>query len=126
MINPALIRGIAIGIAGIIFTIVIGFGARAGYRRAQSTVVFKNTGELVKALDFFKQDNNRFPTATEFGDQNAFGRYLTTGFPLKQLAAGDCNKSYDYLLVNPATYSLTVCLSSSVSSSPAGSHELRP
>jgi hypothetical protein len=124
--NPALIRATAIGVFGIIFITVIGFGIRSGYRRAQSSTVYRNTGELAKALDYFRQDNDRFPSATEFADQNSFGRYLATGFPVKQLSAGACQQSYDYILVNPQDYALTVCLSSEVEGAPAGVTELSP
>lgn len=124
--NPALIRAIAIAVFGIMFIVVIGFGVRSGYRRAQSKTVYKNTGELTAALNYFKQDNQRYPTATEFSDQNGFGRYLLTGFPLKQLSAGQCQKSYNYILINPKVYALTVCLSANISGALAGTQELRP
>jgi|SRR6185503_8487970 len=125
MITPTLIRAITITLCGIVFMLVMGFAVRSGYRRAQSSILYDNTGQLSLALEYFKQDNNRYPSTNEFTDQNSFGRYLN-GFPLKPLTSGICNNSYQYVLINPLMYELDVCLPVSVESLPAGVQKIKP
>ncbi len=91
-------------LAGLLF-----WTALNGHRAAQSRQVLKDAKAITAALEYFYQDQNRYPAITEFEDQNVMRQYLSN-FPPQQFASGVCEKSFQYQNSFRSDYELRVCL----------------
>ncbi len=80
-----------------------------GKAKAQSQAALEAAVELQKSLDFFYSDQNRFPTAEEFLDQNIMGRYIKN-FPPKEFVSKTCPESFTYKRPEIRSYQLYFCL----------------
>ena len=121
MINTALIRAIGISLVGLLFILTIFFGARSGLRRAQSMAVLDNVTQLKQAIDFFRSDNNRYPSAVEFASAATMGVYLEP-FPAHDFISDVCQHSYTYRYVNQQRYELSYCIQTGVRGVTEGTH----
>jgi hypothetical protein len=125
MFQLALVRGIVIGILGFIFCLTIFFGVKFGIEEAQSRTVIMTALELEKSIDYFFQDNNRYPSNLEFAAQNGLGSYIIP-FPPKQFATGSCAESYAYTNAQKNSYELRFCLPRSIKGLPEGWQRFSP
>ena len=97
------------------FAGVLSLGVSGGRKKAQSEFVSSQAAEIVQALDFFYQDNNRFPTADEFGNSQIMGNYLTNSFGSPYVNEAACTSAITYLRPAAGNYKLNFCLLSAVS-----------
>jgi len=100
----------------VIFIYTIQHAFSGGRTDAQAEAVFKESQELSKALDFFYNDQGRFPSAFEFtesSDKNILKVY-TEHFPPKQVRSQTCTESFRYERMTPKSYKLLVCISARV------------
>lgn len=80
-----------------------------GQRSAQARQVIKDAGAITQALEYFYQDQNRYPAIGEFNDQNVMRQYLSN-FPPQEFANGLCERSFDYVNTFRNDYELRFCL----------------
>jgi hypothetical protein len=85
------------------------WGVLSGNEKAQAQTVIQDAGQLVKAVDYFYNDQNRFPTAEEFLDRVAFGMYVNN-FPPQQFTSATCPQTYVYKRISVTSYQLNFCL----------------
>ncbi len=123
MINSAIIRGAALLLLLFVFFLTAFFGVRAGVRQANSRAVIANAQELQKSLQYFHQDNNRYPTVAEFASSTVMGTYLNP-FPAHEFNSGNCSKSFAYRSPNKQQYELQFCLPRAEDGIPEGWHPL--
>jgi hypothetical protein len=117
-------------LAAVILVAVILFygvyrGISKGSLAAKSEVVLANARALTVGLDYFYQDQNRYPSQAEFANTNLMLAYIT-GYPPVTISDGACAGSrlssgnYDYHSLDFRGYQLNFCLPASVEKFPAG------
>lgn len=84
-------------------------GLSAGKRAAQAMAVWSNVKELAGGLDYFYNDQNRYPTALEFQDRNLMLNYFVN-FPSRGFASAQCPDTYDYQYFSGRQVELDFCL----------------
>ena len=99
---------IMVGIC-ILFISAIYFGVSAGRKIAYSGYVIQSNAELIKALNFFKLDQDRYPTDVEFSQPQTLGIYLTQ-YPLYEKAVGVCSNFFRYKQIDRSKFKLEYCL----------------
>jgi len=80
-----------------------------GSRSAQSRQVAKDATAITQALEYFYQDQNRYPAIGEFEDQNVMRQYLSN-FPPREFRSGVCQQSFMYVNSFRNDYELRFCL----------------
>lgn len=80
-----------------------------GQRSAQARHVVKDVNAISQALEYFYQDQNRYPAIGEFEEQNVMREYLSN-FPPQQFVSGPCTESITYQNSFRNDYELRFCL----------------
>ena len=93
-----------------VFVILVLGGATAGRKKAQSAMVLSQAQGLIKALDFFYGDNDRFPTADEFANEQIMFNYLSRYPATADVQTSVCPQSFVYLRSSPQSFQLNFCL----------------
>lgn len=93
----------------VILLMCLRLGYGSGQRLAEAEVVALNARAVAGGLEFFYNDNARFPTAAEFADTKVMGTYLT-GFPPVGFVSGTCDQSYQYRRLRAGSHELYFCL----------------
>ena len=106
-------------LAAVVLFLAIVWGAGAGKQLAESAVVLQTAQNLSKGLTYFYNDQNRYPTASEFSDQNIMLDYFTI-FPPEDYVSKNCPQSFVYKRADQADYSLAFCLPGASGSYAAG------
>lgn len=96
-----------IGVAAFLF-ISIFLGASSGRREAESEAVFMAAQEMKMALDFFYKDNDRLPTANEFGNEKVISQYLS-GKP-NTFKIKECPEPLNYTRADKKMATINFCL----------------
>jgi hypothetical protein len=96
-------------LAAVILLLAIFWGAAAGKETAQSITLTKIAQNLIFGLQYFYSDQNRFPTALEFSDQNIMLNYFS-GFPAVDFPSKLCPQSFVYKRVAADNAQLSFCL----------------
>lgn len=109
----------AVVVVAVILFFGIYRGVSSGILSGKSEIVLTNTRTIVKGLDYFYADQNRYPSQEEFGNTNLMLAYLT-GYPPIDISGGVCTTSYGYHSLDFKTYELHFCLPVSVEKFPAG------
>lgn len=94
-------------------------GINKGKSIAQSQVVSANASALALGLKYFYQDQERYPTALEFGNQTLMLNYFYL-FPPVNFVSAACPQSFVYKRPAVDSYSLSFCLSQTAGSYAAG------
>lgn len=90
-----------------------------GQRSAAARQVVKDVNAITSGLEYFYQDQNRYPSVGEFNDQNIMRQYLSN-YPPQIFATGICSASLEYSNTFRNDYELRFCLPNSVKGWPAG------
>lgn len=96
-------------IAAVVLLLAIVWGINNGKKIAQAKIIIQTSKNAVSALQYFYQDQNRYPTAVEFADQNLMLNYMSN-FPLPDYPSSNCSQSFVYKRADAATYQLSFCL----------------
>lgn len=107
-----------IGVAVILLWSILA-GASKGKAVAQSQVVASNALALASGLKYFFLDQDRYPTALEFGDKNLMLNYFYL-FPPADFTSKNCSQSFIYKRPSADNYSLSFCLSEQTNGYAAG------
>jgi hypothetical protein len=106
-------------LAAVVLLLAIFWGASAGQQLAESTAISQTAQNLVSGLKYFYKDQNRYPTATEFADQNTMLNYFTV-FPPENFVSKNCTQNFIYKRTDVTDFSLSFCLPKAVASYQAG------
>lgn len=93
----------------VILLLAIFWGLAKGKEDAESQAVLAAQANLVKGLQFFYQDQNRYPSALEFVDAPTMLNYFNS-FPPPDFASKNCSQSFSYQRNALDSYSLSFCL----------------
>ncbi len=85
-------------------------GATAGKEVAQAVAVIGTAKNITDALDYFYNDQNRYPHVSEFGEQNIMLNYLNV-FPAPNFVSQKCPESFVYKKESSTKATLSFCLS---------------
>ncbi len=102
-----------------VFLLAIILGISRGQTEAQAQIVVQTAQNTGRALQFFYQDQNRYPTVSEFGDQNTMLNYLSS-FPLPDFVSKNCSQSFVYKQIGDQSFQLDFCLPTPASTYQAG------
>ncbi len=105
--NFKLILGSLIAAVVLFWAILSGIGS--GQLLAQSQMVVQTSQNIGKSLQYFYQDQDRYPSATEFANQNVMLTYAT-GFPLPEYISKNCSESFVYKRLSLNVFELDFCL----------------
>lgn len=103
----------------VVLFLVIFFGISAGQKQAQASAIYNTAQNVLLALKYFNQDQNRYPTATEFQDQNIMLSYLNV-FPLPEYTNKTCSSNFQYKKNGTTDFQLAVCVPTNVNGLSAG------
>jgi hypothetical protein len=109
MLKNNLIQTITIFIAGILFFGCAFFGYTTGKAVAESGIVFQNASQVTQGLEYFKADQDRYPTEFEYANHDLMGVYFNV-FPPASIATSNCPSNFSYKTSDPKTYVLNFCL----------------
>ena len=113
----------AVLIAAVVLLWAVAAGSRTGKNQAAAESVAKTAGQLTAGLRNFFSDQERYPTAAEFQDQNLMLNYFNA-FPPAQIAGGNCQTDFSYLRPSPQSFKLQFCLAAPAGTSRAGWNQL--
>jgi hypothetical protein len=99
-------------VAAVILLWSLYLGISHGRSQAQAESVLQNAAQLKKALNYFYNDQNRFPTAEEFADKNVIEKYAQN-FPPPEFTTAACAQSFVYKRPTPGSFVLNFCLPAS-------------
>jgi len=93
----------------VVLFLVIAKGLSAGQQIAQAQIVTQTAKNLSVGLQYFYSDQNRFPSAVEFADQNTMLNYFSV-FPPADFSSANCSQSFIYKRLNDSNFQLDFCL----------------
>lgn len=96
-------------LAAVILLLGLFWGINAGKQISQAQIILQTEQNTVTALQSFYNDQNRYPSATEFADQNTMLNYLTN-FPLPDFSSNICSQSFLYQRISADSFKLSFCL----------------
>ena len=99
-------------IAAVVLLLVIFSGIGMGKKIAQAAITVQTSKNVVVALQYFYRDQNHYPTAVEFADQNLMLNYMSN-FPLPDYPSSNCSQSFVYKRADAGSFQLSFCLPSS-------------
>lgn len=119
-----IVKYIVFVILAIIAVLALWWAFINGQQAGQSRQVLKNGKAIQQALEYFYQDQNRYPSTDEFLDQNLMRQYLSS-YPPQEFVSKTCpqgNGSVNYSYVNHFRndYELRLCLPKAVQGFQAG------
>ncbi len=95
----------------VILFVVIFQGVSAGKDNAQAGAVIGTAKSITAALEYFYNDQNRYPNVLEFNEQNVMLNYLNI-FPAPNFISAVCPESFIYKKNSSSAASLSFCLPS--------------
>jgi 4-amino-4-deoxy-L-arabinose transferase-like glycosyltransferase len=95
--------------AAVVLLLVVFWGANTGKQIAQAQFIAATSQNAAGALQYFYQDQNRYPTAEEFENQNLMLNYLSN-FPLPNYVSAKCSQSFVYKRIDTNSFQLSFCL----------------
>lgn len=119
----------AVGLVAVILLYVTYSGIRSGNLDAKSEVVLANAKTLAEGINYFYEDQDRFPSDEEFLDFDIMSSYIE-GYPPVKIWGGQClskerNDSYSYFSLNEKSYELSFCLPSAIEGYKAGNNTVK-
>jgi hypothetical protein len=116
-----------VGVAGFILLLgSVAWGSYSGASRARSLDTLRSVKTLNQALTYYFQDQNKYPTAEQFSNQQILTLNYLTSMPVPTDANGACStqNQFGYLRPTPQTFSLQFCLTQGVGGLSQGTHTL--
>lgn len=93
----------------VVLLLVIFQGLNKGKQAAQAQIIAQGAQNLAAGLKYFYNDQNRFPSATEFADQNIMLNYFSA-FPPTNFVSAACSQSFIYKRISQTNFQLNFCL----------------
>ncbi len=103
----------------VILFVAIFQGVKAGKATAQANAVILVTQNFSAGLEYFYQDQNRFPNVLEFNEQNLMLNYFNV-FPFPKFISALCTESFEYKKNSNTSVILNFCLPKSAGTYQAG------
>ncbi len=100
---------LAVLVATVLLLISLFFGIRSGKANAQARIVYETADQLVKGLDNFFSDQDRFPDSAEFANPDILLNYFSR-LPYNVSFGAACSENFIYKRAGLTGYQLDFCL----------------
>ncbi len=111
------------GFVWLVFFVVAMIGFFVGRDLARSEFAFKQVDALASGLNFFYQDNDRYPSEQEFRNLELMNQYFS-GLPLSSIVSKKCPKPIAYRTFDRLDYTVEFCLPRLYAGLLAGSYSI--
>lgn len=105
-------KNAAIITVAVLLFVSLWLGLSSGKNKAQLAYVTATSEVLDRGLGYFYEDQDRFPTAAEFGNPEVMLQYFTA-YPFAQLKSETCSESFIYRRVSQTNFALDICVPTS-------------
>lgn len=95
------------------------FAINKGQTKAKAQASFYNLQNMVLALNYFYNDQDRYPTALEFSSADIMAWYLNK-HPVEDIVSDNCASSFRYARMGPKKYDIFFCLAEGIEGYKAG------
>jgi cbb3-type cytochrome oxidase subunit 3 len=85
------------------------FAYNTGKNSAASNAILQNANQLAKGFDYFKGDQDRFPSEYEYANQDLMSTYFSV-FPPVNISDSICPNNFSYSAENTKSYVINFCL----------------
>ncbi len=109
MFSTRLMQNFLLGFLGLVLVLGVWWMGLSGVRAGKSNAIIKNASMLKQGVQYFFNDQNRYPTALEFQDRNLMLNYFSA-FPPQAITGGPCSQTYNYTSATAKTFVLEFCL----------------
>lgn len=123
MDRQSITQNITILIVALILFFCLQNGIRTGKDAAQAKLVLRNANELSRGLAYFHDNEDRYPSKSEFGDKGIMLRYFDQ-FPPQGLENSACVHTYYYEDVELLHYALQFCIPRSLDGFKKGDNKI--
>lgn len=113
-ISPRAIQNSIVVVVIIFFYLCLHWGWRAGQDIARTRFTVRTAYVTLQGLDYFYNDQSRYPSENEFVDRNRMGVYISN-FPPTFLTHNLCPVNGQYATQGLRTFSLQFCTPRSLS-----------
>ncbi len=120
------LQSIYVTAAFILFVLMIIWGIFSGVALGKDQATYKNVETLNNALHYYFSDQDRYPTATQFNDQQILVPLYMSKMPQPVNVSGICGESsqFEYSQKNSQTFNLNFCLRKGAYGLSKGIHNL--
>lgn len=109
-IQPNQIRLVVLAVVLILFITACSYGFLAGRSLARSELAVSQTQYIMRGLNYFFSDQDRYPGEAEFADPAVMRTYLSA-VPVAQVFSKECPKPYTYETFDRKSFTFTFCVS---------------
>lgn len=97
--------------AFILFVLSIVMGIFAGVATGKDEATYKNVSAIFDALNFYKTDQDRYPTEAQFNDQQVLIPFYMSSIPKPENIEGICSNfnNFKYSQQKASSFSLDFC-----------------
>ena len=106
-------------VVAVVLLLVVFWGINTGKVLAQAEIIGQTSQNVAKSLQFYYQDQNRYPSVLEFSQEDVMLNYLTN-FPLPNFASASCSQSFVYKRLSDTEFNLSFCLPAGISGYKSG------
>lgn len=96
----------------------------AGRAQAQSNVVLENVRSISLALNYFYEDQGRFPKLQEFQNKNIMLNYLSS-LPENKFVSKTCSQNFAYERLSQNAYEFSFCIPAATAGYDPGWNKLK-
>ncbi len=93
----------------VILFVAIFQGVSVGKNTAQAVAIVEMVKNISTGLDYFYNDQGRYPNLSEFADQNVMLNYFSS-FPFQNFISNSCPESLIYKKNTASSVTLNFCL----------------
>jgi hypothetical protein len=122
-VNVYIPKKLGVGLTVLFATVILLWSFTAAFRSgknvAQSEFVLQTADSLATGLEYFYNDQGRYPSALEFMDQSIMVNYFTV-FPPVEFMSQTCQSNFVYKRPTLKNYQLNFCLPKAAAGWPVG------
>jgi hypothetical protein len=110
MFTVSFVQKILVGVALVCLLLALLFGVLRGRKNAQADYVLHQVATTQQGLQYFYNDQSRFPTTLEFSDRETMVRYFSTTDTPQPPISGCADSLVQYANDSQKSYQLSFCL----------------
>lgn len=118
-IQPYQIRLAILTVVLILFVTACSYGFLAGRALARSELAVEQTRSIMRALNYFFSDQDRYPGQAEFVDPGVMRTYLSA-VPVTEVRSKECPKPFAYETFDRKSFTFSFCVARGYGSWSAG------
>ncbi len=116
-------KNAVVGVVWFVLLVVLFVAFFVGRDLARSNFAFKQVGQIISGLDYFYQDNDRFPSEVEFSEVNLMQKYYAN-LPYYSVVSKKCPSPIEYTSFDRLTFQIDFCIPRNYFGWMAGQHRV--